>query len=1434
MRYLSLVCIFLVVSSNLFAKTLNKNDVPLPLKPWVDWVLFDEKKRDCPFIYNNYNNKKCAWPTHLELNISNNRSRFSQTWQVFEKTWVTLPGDKKHWPQSVSVNNSNALVTEHNQLPAILLNKGKYQIKGSFYWESIPESLHIPAESALINLYIKGVKVVNPEINQSRIWLANNTKKTTELETDKLVLNVYRLLDDKIPMRVVTHIDMQVSGSSREVNLGSVLLNEQVPVSLSSSLPALLDNKGKLRLQIKPGRWSVDITARAKQNVTRLGMNATQSNFWPKSEVWAFQAQNHLRVVKLSGATRIDPRQTKIPTGWKNLATFRMQKNTALVINEMRRGDQQPQADKLSLKRQMWLDFDGKGYTIKDDMSGTVTKSWRLETAPEIELGRVVIDNIPQFITQLNADDKNKGIEVRRGDLNLSADSRYNGNVREFSATGWNHEFKKVNTTVHLPPGWRIFSASGVDNVPQTWLQKWTLLDLFIVLIISISISRLWSWPWGVFGLVTMSLIWHESGVVPQYIWLNLLAVIAVLKLIPEKTKLENNDPDKNEPDKHKPEKLIPKQKFRKALTLYRNISIVILLLITIPFMVTQVRTGIYPQLEKSWHNVIGDQRFAHSPSFKAKKRAASMKQESDSAEEGLSKESQLLSSGITNYSAKRVQRYKDKVKRGREVDVSAFDPKANVQTGPGLPQWSWNKVYLSWNGPVQKGQQISLILISPTMHTVLNFLRVLFVAVLSMLIIRSIPNINIRWLPAVSKLLLVMVVVPAVVFHSDSSWARSSIDKSNQSSTLNPGQHLLKKLKTRLTTPPDCLPNCAQIQSMVMRVDKNNMQLKLNVHALQKIAIPLPAKVKQWMPSKVMVDGRVAKAMYRAKDGVLWLELPKGRFNVILTGSTKNQKYIQIPLQLKPRIVQSKIKGWNLEGIQENGVPDAQLQLTREKQSNIETNKKFQNGQAEALPPFLIVERHLKLGLDWFVETTVRRISPMGSAVVGSIPIIKGESILTDGVRSKDGRVFINMSPGQRQIFWRSSLDKTNKLKMTASDDNFFTELWTVSASPVWHLTYQGLPVIKHKNTRGRWSPQWHPWKGEVVNLDITRPQGIKGNTLTIEKSNIVVKPGKRLNETQLNLTLRSSQGGQYSLVLPKNSDLQSVKINNTSHAIRLEGSNLTLPITPGKQSIEVVWRNADALQSMFKTPRIDLKQDSVNHSIKVNFGQDRWVLLVGGPSLGPAILFWGVLIVILLLAVGLGFTTLTPLNTLSWILLGVGLSQVPIWMSFIVVTWLFVLALRQRLVQHASNILFNVIQIGIGALTFLSLICLFVVIQQGLLGSPDMQVAGNGSSATVFNWFQDRNDPVLPQAWLLSVPKIVYRLLMLAWALWLAFSLLRWMKWGWQQFSSGGLWKEVSPHSVATKKSMQTQTQSKSGSIPATASPKELPNIEGEDKKD
>ncbi|NNC57362.1 MAG: hypothetical protein HKO12_07365, partial [Woeseiaceae bacterium] len=102
-----------------------------------------------------------------------------------------------------------------------------------------------------------------------------------------------------------------------------------------------------------------------------------------------------------------------------------------------------------------------------------------------------------------------------------------------------------------------------------------------------------------------------------------------------------------------------------------------------------------------------------------------------------------------------------------------------------------------------------------------------------------------------------------------------------------------------------------------------------------------------------------------------------------------------------------------------------------------------------------------------------------------------------------------------------------------------------------------------------------------------------------------------------------------------------------------------------------------------------------------------------------------------------------------------------------------------------------FNLIQFGIGGLTVIALLSVVISLPQGLLGTPDMHVTGHGSYGDVLRWFADRSESALPVASVITVPLWIYKALILAWALWLSFALLRWLPWVWQCFSSQGYWR-------------------------------------------
>ncbi|MDO9240442.1 MAG: hypothetical protein Q7U30_10535, partial [Methylicorpusculum sp.] len=523
--------------------------------------------------------------------------------------------------------------------------------------------------------------------------------------------------------------------------------------------------------------------------------------------------------------------------------------------------------------------------------------------------------------------------------------------------------------------------------------------------------------------------------------------------------------------------------------------------------------------------------------------------------------------------------------------------------------------------------------------------------------------------------------------------------------------------------------------------------------------------------------------------DNNLWLGLTKGRHSVTMSGVAPVLSKFTLPLSLNPNYTEISLSGWEVNGLHENGSTDGQLQFTRVQQLNGIT--KTATLEPGVLPPFVKVERFLTLGLDWRITTQVIRMSPPGTAIVLALPLINGEAVTTAGIRVNDKTVQVNMTADQMVLRWDSVLEKADAIQLTAADTQDWIEVWRADISPIWHIETSGIAMM-HIDKQGYWQPEWHPWPGEKLEIQVTRPEAIKGQTVTIESSRLSTQPGQRSRQVDLQLTINSSLGTQHTLKLPLDVELESVIIQGSSQPVRAKDGLVTLPLSPGKQSISLRWQEPESLSFRMDTSKVDLGLPSVNADLQVILGQDRWILYTLGPKFGPAVLLWGVLIVLVGLAMGLGKIALTPIKHWQWLLLLIGLSQVSILSGLIVVLWLIALGAKAQYPESSSRF-FNALQVGLGALTLISLSILFIAVEQGLLGAPDMQIIGNQSSAYSLKWYQDRSDAQLPIATVFSVPLIVYRILMLAWSLWLAVSLLNWLKWGWNCFSKGGVWKKA-----------------------------------------
>jgi len=1340
----------------------NASTIPEILVPWKGWVLKGYEEQLCPFPYNNQAQHFCVWPTDLKLNVSQQKALFVQKVVNYKEAWAVIPGDNECWPQDVKVNSKPYPVSSNRGRPALLLPTGEYTIEGTLNFERLPDFIQIPVNMGTINLTINEKAVEQPDRDRTgRLWLSRQSQQVLpHKEQDAMSVKVYRLFKDDIPLEQTMLLRLRVSGQAREVSLGPVLLPKSLPVRIDSALAARLEENGLLRLQVKPGVWEITIRSRFVGKQDKINFQAAPAP-WPEDEIWSFQQQNSLRLVDIQGAQSIDPQQTDMPVAWREFPAYLLSKDKALSLKEMRRGQESRKAEQLSLQRRMWLDFSGKGYTLEDTMTGTIEQHWRLSQLPPYQLGRVSIDGQDKLITQVGQD--LPGVEIRQGNLNLLAVSRVNERTTKMPAVGWDVDVQSLTTQLHLPPGWMLIGAWGVDTANGAWVQQWTLLDLFIALVIAAAIFNLLGMSWGFIALAMITLTYQERAA-PVYSWLNLIAALGLIVVLPATSRA------------------------KRWIIYYFRLSFVYLLLIALPFMAVQIRNAIYPQLTIPNGSPVVMQKGGFAMSRVEGAPQVAM----EAMNAPLGKQKMLADRAMVAESAGGMD---TAAKEERELED--YDPSAKIQTGPSVPNWYWNEYSLSWNGPVGLSQTLRLCLLSAKVTSLLKVLQVLLMLALIYALFRASQrqaSLNTATPNTTGTGALVSVLLLCGLCFSMAPNASKAAEI--------PDPALLTQLRERLLEPPTCLPECAQISRMQVEAKENSLTIRLKANITSAVAIPIPSTLDKWVPRTVLVNNVAANSLQYDANQQLWLSLPTGVHDIVMEGLIGDQNKFEVGVPLKPKEVMHTATGWTIEGINRQKLQGNNLYFNRVKQANEETKSSQANLQAVRVPPFVILTKTLNLGLEWEVINQVQRIAPQQGAIEISVPLLNGESVLSDKVQVKEGKAWVTLGAQESQVVWRSKLAQNKTIKLVAVDEPSLKQVWQVNAISQWHLKFEGIPMIHQSNPENRFMPRFEPWNGETVTIEVTRPLPVAGNTVTIDESRLAIQAGKRISAGNLSFTVRASEGGAHAFKIPAAAVLQDVLINGMSQPINSKQGEITVPLNPGTQNIEVNWQEPHPIANFYRTPLVNLQMPSSNGVIDLSVGKDRWILLLGGPVVGPAVLFWGILAVILAAAVALGRSSLTPLRSWQWLLLAMGLTLATPMAMIIVVVWFVAMNKRKAISANISISAFQWMQVGLVLLTLVFVVSLFTSISDGLLGSPSMQLSGpvvgivqsqfNNPDQYQLQWYQDITKADLAQAWVISLPMYVYRVLMLLWALWLAFSLVKWLRWGWECFATQGYWKE------------------------------------------
>ena len=545
-----------------------------------------------------------------------------------------------------------------------------------------------------------------------------------------------------------------------------------------------------------------------------------------------------------------------------------------------------------------------------------------------------------------------------------------------------------------------------------------------------------------------------------------------------------------------------------------------------------------------------------------------------------------------------------------------------------------------------------------------------------------------------------------------------------------------------------------------------------------------MPQGNNSWIPESILVD-EDESPLSRAPDGETYVLLSRGNHVVNIKANIASLGQFDIAFPIKPSRIHIDAPDWSVEGLVEGKLKSSQITMARRTPGEV-SDESSVLAASQPIEPYVLVQRRLNLSYEPTVNTTVTRIAPLSEAFTVRIPLLQNETVLVTKGTVQDNHVTLSFGANERRQTWFSQLHFDGKIELSAPTLDERKEEWSVRGSDFWSFEYEGITPIQSDFNETLFSPR----SNETLRLDLTRPSPVPGNTLTVEAASVEYSVGNRSHEARLLLSVFASQSADFPIDLPDGAEVQTIAVGNQNQPIPAT-SRIVLPIQSGLHNYEISWLDDLGTGLLFSTPKVQMDQGARNIDISIDYPLDRWTLFLGGPTLGAAVMFWAIVIVVLFIAVGISRLPNIPISTTDAVLFSLGATLINLWALLIVGAWFMAIWVRSRKKEIDSyKFLYYLKQVAFIALSLAGLAMLVVSVPSALLGDPDMHIAGNGSSWAHFKWFADVSGDVLPTAWVFSLPGWVFLVAMLAWSLWLAFALPRWTRAAWAAVSQPEFW--------------------------------------------
>ena len=1392
---LSIIGLILQVGSLVEFAAAEAPYVPDQLYPWIEWVSQQHSELRCATVEGS---NVCLWPGRIDLEVSNGGARFKIIARVDFDSTLALPGTdsaKAHNVEIKTLSAKGAGYLESGEMPSIQLEPGEYEISGNLSWTDLPETLNLPTQVGLVRLVRDGKLIDRPHFEGNTIWLGGITDKPVR-EADALSISSVRSVSDGAPFVISTTLRLRVAGSARQLALPGFLPSGFAITAINTSLPYQLTPQGSISLQISAGEHVVTVTAQSASAPSSISFPKVEMQEWPAQEFVSWRPDPSFRSVAVSGGVLTDASRTELPAEWQQGSIYALKAGEAFELSEQARGEQAPQITQLSLQRNVWLHGDGSGFTASDIVRGFSAAPWRLDLNSEFKLGQAAVDGTPQVITS-NPEGGMSGVEFRSANLNL-ATTFVSDQYSDIPANGWNREVDSSNVSVHLPAGWKVLAAIGADSASNTIVARWSLADLLIIVAL-VGVSAILFGVYGALAMAALSLVFHGGSAELQIAWIGLIVGCLGLKyLAPGRLRLlariytalivacllllapailsqlaEIFVPSagsglsslrlrglaevaysllERTPYLLVFAALVPwslvllygmnsSRRLKISLLLGAGLSICIVLFIFSSAQQTFYRVD----------SIIGEGGMpvpqsvpAPAPAVKAYERSnqpydggmqQAVRQRNEQAFDMLElKESdgtvaadRLAAGSGAGYGVNPQRAFQE------------IDPRAVVQTGPGVPLTSGPTIELRWNNKVASDERVKLIYIAPFFASLLTLLGVAAMAIVWLKAFR-----RVRQSAWAGVILLLMVA----------NYAHAQ---------AYPSSEILNDLQQRLLNAR-CTQNCVAIDSVRVRVDGERAAISMRVSSQGVGAVALPGPLSELILSDLKIGAAQSAALLRTDNDVLYARVPDGISQIEMSAAFVDPNEAAITFNQSPHFVAVEASGWQIDGLSPEGLVRGNLHLAR---SGVEGPAHTIEGSKRSgakLPQWYTIDRSLRIGLNWLTTTTITRSgSSSDTATSVQIPLLAGESVLTAGLNVSAGNVEIPFAYGQNSYAFESKIAPSESLLLKATAIANTTEVWNVACSTIWQCKASGLnPTYSQLGVAQAW--RWRPFPGEEVKLALAKPLGIEGQTSTVDSVNYELTPDARSTAIVVRASVRESQSQSFGIELPPEITPEKLFVSGAPQVLRREGNRLIVNLPAGTSQIELRASVAQGWQTLLSTPSIKVGESAVNLSTKILASSSRWNVFAGGDGSGPVMLWWGKLALLVLFALVLVKFCKIELSLLHAAFLMFGFAILPVETAVWPFFWLALIAWRARS-NFANRLLYIGAQMGVVLVGLLTLWTCWSCITFGLSRAPNMLIASSNAPGSDLIWSLQRAAGVPPQAWLLSFPLALWQAIFVLW---------------------------------------------------------------------